>query len=146
MSRFPPTISAEADQFVKRLFLCRHGETKANATGVLQGSGIDIELNDKGIKQAELLRDQLANETVNRAIQTAKIVSERHPNAEFIEIEEFAEISWGEWEGSQSPMLPKLLTSWQEGDFYGFELSNISKKPQWREPHGSRAAGCSSSV
>lgn len=32
---------------VKRLILCRHGETQANAQGVLQGKGINLGLNDR---------------------------------------------------------------------------------------------------
>ncbi|KAJ2998488.1 hypothetical protein HDV02_004496 [Globomyces sp. JEL0801] len=94
---FPPISDQPQGATVKRLFLCRHGETAANASGVLQGSGIDNPLNEK------------------RAHQTAKIVAEYHPNTEIIQIEDFAEISWGVWEGAASPNLPSLLSTWEGG-------------------------------
>jgi hypothetical protein len=45
MSTFHPKLKAIPGTIVKRIFLCRHGETEANATGMLQGSGTDLELN-----------------------------------------------------------------------------------------------------
>ena len=35
----PLTVVPESGATVKRIFLCRHGETEANAKGVLQGIG-----------------------------------------------------------------------------------------------------------
>lgn len=43
---YPPKTIAEKNAIVKRLYLCRHGETEANATGLMQGSGIDLDLNE----------------------------------------------------------------------------------------------------
>ncbi len=68
--RFPPKTESIDGSNVKRLYMCRHGETEANATGMLQGSGIDLGLNDKGIAQAEALRDQLENEPVDLFISS----------------------------------------------------------------------------
>jgi broad specificity phosphatase PhoE len=68
---FPQRPHASDRAIVKRLFLCRHGETDANASGKMQGSGIDLDLNDKvsgfdkGILQGEALRDQLQGEEVD---------------------------------------------------------------------------------
>ncbi|KAI8901667.1 histidine phosphatase superfamily [Globomyces pollinis-pini] len=124
---FPPISDQPQGATVKRLFLCRHGETAANASGVLQGSGIDNPLNEKGVFQATCLRNQLKDihfdiivtSKLIRAHQTAKIVAEYHPNTEIIQIEDFAEISWGVWEGAASPNLPSLLSSWEGGDYNG---------------------------
>ena len=38
---------------VKDIYLIRHGETEYNRKGVVQGSGIDADLNELGQKQAE---------------------------------------------------------------------------------------------
>jgi len=38
---------------VKEIYLIRHGETAYNRLGVVQGSGIDAELNDLGKAQAQ---------------------------------------------------------------------------------------------
>jgi bisphosphoglycerate-dependent phosphoglycerate mutase len=69
MTIFPPMHDGKGS-VVKRIFLCRHGETEANATGMMQGSGIDLPLNDKGIAQAEALRNQLSNEKVDLLISS----------------------------------------------------------------------------
>ncbi|KND03582.1 uncharacterized protein SPPG_01058 [Spizellomyces punctatus DAOM BR117] len=123
---FPPlTKPPTSTSIVKRLFLCRHGETAPNALGVLQGSGIDEYLNPAGVRQAECLRDRMSSIDIDivmssklkRARQTAQIVHQKHADLPFVEVEELAEISWGDWEGQQSPELRNLLESWLEGDF-----------------------------
>ncbi|KAJ3246786.1 hypothetical protein HK104_007847, partial [Borealophlyctis nickersoniae] len=54
---------------------------------------------------------------MKRARQTAEIVAQNHPNAKFLEIEDLAEISWGDWDGHRVPALNSLLKSWANGDF-----------------------------
>eukprot|EP01043_Picozoa_sp_COSAG02_P000637 COSAG02_NODE_12_length_58022_cov_242.077379_20_plen_80_part_00 len=39
----------------RRLWLCRHGQTAANAHELVQGAGIDLPLNEVGKKQANQL-------------------------------------------------------------------------------------------
>ncbi|KAI8911821.1 histidine phosphatase superfamily [Gorgonomyces haynaldii] len=110
---------------VKRFYFCRHGETGPNSLGVLQGSGIDEFLNDRGVFQAQCLRDRLDNVKIDlivsshlkRAKQTAEIVREKHQETPFVQDPELAEISWGDWEGATSPLLPKLLEDWESGNF-----------------------------
>ncbi|KAI8585325.1 histidine phosphatase superfamily [Geranomyces variabilis] len=125
-SPFPPlTASPSPSCTVKRLFLCRHGQTAANATGVLQGSGIDQSLNGEGVAQAERLRDRLADvpcdliisSKLKRARQTAQLVYQKHSDVPFLEVGELAEISWGDWEGTQNSGLRQLWASWEAGDF-----------------------------
>ncbi|KAJ3304218.1 hypothetical protein HDV03_002955 [Kappamyces sp. JEL0829] len=140
----PVTLASNQGAQVKRLFLCRHGETAANARGVLQGSGINLDLNDKasgfggnpqGKAQAEALAAQLKDVDIDiifcsklsRARETAEFVAKFHPNSKFIEVEQLAEISWGAWEGSQTPNLPDLLNSWVEGNYH-------AKSPQGESP------------
>ncbi|HYG15236.1 MAG TPA: histidine phosphatase family protein, partial [Bacteroidia bacterium] len=40
--------------FKKTIYLVRHGETEFNRMGIVQGSGVDSELNETGRKQADL--------------------------------------------------------------------------------------------
>lgn len=120
------TICAtEKGAIINRIFLCRHGETEANAKGLLQGSGINLNLNSTGKEQAKALREHVKFEKVDiivssklaRARETADIVAEGHPDAKRLEVEELAEISWGEWEGITSPKLPDLLNDWNMGNY-----------------------------
>ena len=47
MSLYPPMENSQIPvKIMKRLYLCRHGETAANAEKVMQGSGIDLPLNE----------------------------------------------------------------------------------------------------
>jgi phosphohistidine phosphatase SixA len=103
-SEIPPISvpHTSTSSVTKRIYLCRHGETGPNALGVLQGSGIDEQLNGRGVLQAQCLRDRLQDVTVDlvvssrlkRAAQTADIVAEYHPAATRMEEERLAEISW----------------------------------------------------
>ena len=48
------------------LVIVRHGETTANAAGIIQGQ-TDVPLNEKGIMQAEMARNALRDETFDYA-------------------------------------------------------------------------------
>jgi len=91
----------------KRIVLIRHGATDYNDRDLMQGH-IDLPLSERGVKQAEALKDKLGNETFDiiyhspllRAIQTADIVNKIH-KLEYKEIKCFKEINIGEWEGEK---------------------------------------------
>eukprot|EP00842_Homolaphlyctis_polyrhiza_P002438 jgi/Hompol1/3195/HPOL_006400-RA len=109
---------------VKRLLLCRHGETAPNALGVLQGSGIDEFLNKLiaaltiALSLPLLRLHRLITSPIQRALQTAQIVGEKHPDTPLIQVPELAEISWGDWEGHKVPQLAELLRKWAiDGDY-----------------------------
>jgi len=67
-----------------RLFLVRHGQSEWNAAGRIQGQ-IDIQLDETGCRQAELIADRLAAEPVAavysspllRAKSTAEAIADR---------------------------------------------------------------------
>ena len=69
-----------------KIFLIRHGESKANAQGVHAGQRVDSPLSKKGKEQAGKVRDKLRNEKIDaiyssdllRALQTAKIIAKAH--------------------------------------------------------------------
>ena len=87
------------------ILLTRHGQTEWNVLKKVQGKA-DIELNEKGIQQAEETREILKNEKIDlilcsplkRAIQTAEIIN-RERNIEMIIDERISERDFGEFEG-----------------------------------------------
>jgi len=90
---------------LKRLFLCRHGESEYNAKGIMQGS-IDTYLTPKGVVQARLAGEALKKYNIQkiytsdlrRAYQTAAIISDVL-GIEPIVDERIREMSFGDWEG-----------------------------------------------
>lgn len=87
------------------ILLTRHGQTEWNVLGKVQGKA-DIELNEKGIEQAEKTRKVLENEKIDliicsplkRAKQTADIIN-RDRDIPMIYDEEISERDFGEFEG-----------------------------------------------
>lgn len=117
-----------------KIYLYRHGETEHNKAGLIQGRGIDSNLNDKGRAQAaaffeaykHIPFDCLFTSTLKRTCQTAApfealgISVERRTALD--------EISWGDWEGKSaneqmSNEYRQLLKSWGEG-IYDYSLAN----------------------
>ena len=88
-----------------RILLVRHGETEMNRVGRFQGH-TDAELGEKGIAQAEKLRNCLAAEKIDavyssdlkRASVTAEIIASRH-RKKVITCPKLREIKYGDLEG-----------------------------------------------
>lgn len=88
-----------------KVILVRHGQTLWNLEMKYQGH-CDVALTDKGIQQAELAANRLANEEVsavyasdlNRAFKTAECIANKH-NLGVTAIPELREINFGDWEG-----------------------------------------------
>ncbi|KAJ1564600.1 hypothetical protein HK096_007176 [Nowakowskiella sp. JEL0078] len=110
----------------KTLYLTRHGETPTNAARILQGSGIDSDLSERGIGQAKKLRDRfevsgvifdlIVYSSMKRAKQTAEIIAEKQSAAKLLvgdEIKGLREIGWGNWEGQKGVDLKPLLDKWK---------------------------------
>ena len=87
------------------ILLTRHGQTEWNRMKKVQGRA-DIELNEKGRKQAEKTRELLQAEKIDlivcsplkRAIQTAEIINENR-NTTIVIDERITERDFGEFEG-----------------------------------------------
>ncbi len=88
-----------------KLLLVRHGETEWNKEGLFQGQS-NIDLNEKGVKQAEMLREYLNREKIDtiycsdlkRAITTAQIIAMGR-NLNLVPCSELREMNFGSLEG-----------------------------------------------
>jgi len=87
------------------IMLIRHGDTDWNVEEIFRGYA-DVELNEIGIKQAELLSEYLDDVLIEavyssplkRALKTAEIIAGRH-NIDVIPSDELIDFDYGEWQG-----------------------------------------------
>ncbi len=87
------------------IILARHGETEWNVQEVFRGR-VDIELNETGIKQAELLAEYLGDLKVEaiyssplrRAFKTAEVIAS-HRKLDVKIAPGLIDIDFGEWQG-----------------------------------------------
>ncbi|TDB64647.1 histidine phosphatase family protein [Arundinibacter roseus] len=113
----------------KTIYLIRHGETDFNRQGIVQGSGVDSELNEWGIAQAEAFFDayqhvpfdKIYTSALRRTIQSVQgfidlgIAHESHAGLN--------EISWGCREGQTPNTMDNayyrdLVLSWRSGQVH----------------------------
>ena len=87
------------------IILVRHGETEWNVEEIFRGR-IDIELNETGIKQAELLAEYLGeveleavySSPLKRALRTAEVIAGHH-NLEVEIAPGLTDLDYGKWQG-----------------------------------------------
>ena len=110
----------------QKIYLVRHGQTDYNLQGIVQGSGVNSSLNDKGRAQAQAFYDAYHLVPFNR-VYISKLKRSRESVSGFItdgrpceEYEALNEISWGTREGQR--ITPEedayyhwVLQQWQEG-------------------------------
>lgn len=90
---------------MSRLLMVRHGDTELNSAERLWGR-TDVKLDALGLKQAERLRERLAEEKIDviyssnlqRALVTAEIIAAKH-QLKVITCTELREVDFGELEG-----------------------------------------------
>jgi len=88
-----------------QIILARHGETEWNVAEVFRGR-IDIELNENGVKQAELLArylsdlklDAVYSSPLQRALKTAEIIASYHKLKVSI-APGLVDFNYGDWQG-----------------------------------------------
>jgi len=111
-----------------KLILVRHGETRWNKDGLVQGGDSDIELNETGLEQARRLAALLKNEPITailssplqRAVATAEVIASQHQLP--VEIDQgLKELRVGDLEGISISNLRTtfsqfLLKWWQDGE------------------------------
>ncbi len=104
------------------IMLVRHGNTDWNVQEIFRGRA-DVELNETGTKQADLLAEYLkpvAMEAVyssplKRALKTAEIVAAPH-QIDVLPCQELIDFDYGEWQGLSNDTVRKkyraLYTGW----------------------------------
>jgi len=104
------------------IILVRHGETEWNVEEIFRGR-IDIELNETGIKQAELLAEYLGqvriaavySSPLKRALRTAAIIAANH-NLRVEIAPDLIDFDYGKWQGlprqEVKEQYQELYTSW----------------------------------
>ncbi len=117
-----------------QLAIIRHGHTPWNRAGRIQGR-TDVALED--IAAAELGRFRLPDDWANadvtasplmRAVQTARIISDREPTTD----DALTEMDWGKWEGLHGVELKADPTSgFRDIEDWGWD---------WRPPQGESPA------
>jgi len=98
-----------------RLFIARHGQTRWNREGRLQGWK-DAPLTDKGVEQAESLKERLSEEDIDvvycsplgRTKKTAEIILEGR-DLSIKEDKRIKEINMGKWEGTKGEEIKKIF-------------------------------------
>src|SRR3990170_2893841 len=110
------------------LILVRHGETEWNRTEIFRGR-IDVELNETGLKQAELLADYLRDTEIEaiyssplkRALTTAQAIAMYH-SMEAQTSRGLIDLNLGEWQG-----LPRDVVAVKFKDVYDLWMSRPEK-------------------
>lgn len=112
---------------VTRLLLVRHGATDASAEDRFSGA-LDAPLSDEGRRQAQLLGQRLAGETIDavyasprsRALETARLAMANRGQEPRIE-DGLKEIEHGHWEGltraEAQARFPREYAAWEEDPF-----------------------------
>lgn len=113
---------------ITNYYIIRHGETAFNRAGIVQGSGVDSDLNEIGREQAACFYAKYKDvpfglvlvSRLKRTAQTAAPFVEQ--GIETVKIAELNEINWGAQEGKvASPegrlVFKETLKAWSEGNY-----------------------------
>lgn len=114
----------------KTIYFIRHGETEYNKLGIVQGSGVDSELNDKGRQQALAFYNNYKD--VNFELVVASALQRTHQtiapflenkNVPFEKTPLINEINWGIHEGKKYQVsmkgdYEKMIKEWSIGNFH----------------------------
>lgn len=114
---------------MKEIFIIRHGETDYNKNGLIQGSGIDIGLNEHGKMQSKLFYEYYKNESFDkiyvsqlcRARETV-FYFKKYTNIPIEELSGLNEMNWGIHEGKEidfniRTIYGELIQEWSNGNF-----------------------------
>lgn len=130
----------------KEIYLIRHGETEYNKLGIVQGSGLDAPLNEKGQRQAEaffkmygdVAFDKIYASQLKRSYQS--IAGFEKKGIPLEKYEGLNEISWGKFEKKQMDTFDRqylydLIESWKAGEvdkpiFGGESPLDVQKRQQ----------------
>ena len=110
----------------KTLYIIRHGQTDLNKHGIIQGRGIDADLNDTGRKQANAFFEAYKNIAFDK-IYISELKRTQQTIQQFIDLglpyqklEGLDELAWGVHEGQSATdenrgAFLKIMREWTEG-------------------------------
>lgn len=113
----------------KKVYLVRHGQTDFNLKNIVQGSGVDTDLNEVGRTQAALFYDMYKDVPFDR-IYTSALKRSKQSVQKFIDrgiphhaLAGLNEISWGNKEGhrvtpEEDAYYHYMLDQWRIGNTY----------------------------
>ncbi len=111
----------------KKIYLIRHGQTDFNLKGIVQGSGVDSDLNSTGRQQAEAFYAKYKDIPFQK-IYTSALIRTHQSVSKFISVgipheteKALNEISWGLWDGKlptseMNSVYWQIVNRWKEGD------------------------------
>lgn len=124
-----------------RLVLARHGRTRANAEGIIQGSTLDPPLDAVGWMQAEELAsrvgplDAVYASSMLRARQTALVVASAQQLPLAGTFAGLRELSWGELDGRPlahvKPEFDAIVARWRAGETHASAPGAESPEMAW---------------
>ena len=130
---------------LKTLYIVRHGQTELNKLGIVQGRGMNTDLNEDGLKQADAFFKAYQNTHFDK-IYISKLKRTQQSIQQFIDLgipyeklEGLDELAWGVLEGQPSTTenkaaFLKLIRNWLAGKldskFEGGESPNEVKARQ----------------
>ncbi|RZK27431.1 MAG: histidine phosphatase family protein [Hymenobacter sp.] len=112
---------------IQQIYLLRHGQTDFNVQGIVQGSGVNSDLNDRGRRQAELFWERYKDVPFGR-IYTSALKRTQQSVQRFLDLgiphestSALNEISWGTREGSritpqEDAEYARVLNEWLLGN------------------------------
>jgi len=113
---------------MKEIYIIRHGETELNRLGIVQGRGVDSDLNDTGRAQAaaffkhyqHIKFDKIYTSSLKRTHQTVKGFLDL--GLPWEQLEGLDELAWGIWEGQPNSeearhAFREMMELWQGGNY-----------------------------
>lgn len=112
----------------KRIYIIRHGQTDYNKAGVVQGRGIDADLNETGLAQGVAFYEAYKNIPFDK-LYTSKLVRTHQTTKKFIEsglpweqLSGLDEMFWGDSEGKCVDTeiredFERIIKAWNAGDY-----------------------------
>jgi broad specificity phosphatase PhoE len=113
----------------KCIYIIRHGETELNRLGIVQGSGVDADLNETGKVQAGKFYKTYRQFPFKKVITSAlkrthqSVTGFIQDGLPHVVMSELNEISWGDYEGQEQSAAQikaywDMLNKWKSGDLH----------------------------
>lgn len=112
----------------KQIYIVRHGETDFNKLSIVQGQGVDTDLNETGLRQGKLFFEKYQHvqfhkvyiSTLKRTQQTVQAFIDRGITYEALA--GLNEISWGDFEGKaqdfkEREFYTQAINAWNSGNY-----------------------------